>query len=103
MTYEVFCETQSGQIRGLQKNRKSDIKLDGRPGIRMIFQGVSSANRIRLKFLVYILQYEDKMVRLTFFTLEPLFTDSLPVLEKIAGTCQLHKPVNVASIRLLPR
>jgi hypothetical protein len=103
-TYEVFCETQyQAKFEDYKRIEKSDIKLDGRPGIRIIFQGVSSANRIRLKFLVYILQYEDKMVRLTFFTLEPLFTDSLPVFEKIAGTYRLHKPVNVASIRLLPR
>ena len=68
----------------------------------MIFQGVSSVNHVSLKFLVYILQYEDKMIRLTFFTLEPLFADSLPVFEKIAGTYRLHKPVSVAAIRLPP-
>jgi hypothetical protein len=102
-TYEVFCETQyQTKFQDYKRIEKSDIKLDGRPGIRMIFQGVSSINHIGLKFLVYILQYEDKMVRLTFFTLEPLFTDSLPVFEKIAGTYRLHKAVNVASIGLLP-
>ena len=69
----------------------------------MIFEGISPSNHIKLKFLVYILQYEDKMVRLTFFTLEPLFTDSLPTFEKIAGTYRLHKPVSVASVRLPPR
>jgi hypothetical protein len=102
-TYEVFCETQyQAKFQDYKRIEKSEIKLDGRPGIRMIFQGVSSTNHIGLKFLVYILQYEDKMVRLTFFTLEPLFTDSLPVFERIAGTYRLHKPVSVASARLLP-
>jgi hypothetical protein len=100
---KCFAKPNQAKFEDYKRIEKSDIKLDGRPGIRIIFQGVSSANRIRLKFLVYILQYEDKMVRLTFFTLEPLFTDSLPVFEKIAGTHRLHKPVNVASIRSLPR
>jgi hypothetical protein len=100
-TYEVFCETQyQAKFEDYKRIEKSDIKLDGRPGIRMVFQGISSANHISLKFLVYILQYEDKMVRLTFFTLEPLFTDSLPVFEKIAATYRLHKPVSVASVTL---
>jgi hypothetical protein len=100
-TYEVFCETQyQAKFQDYKRMEKSDIKLDGRPGIRMIFQGVSSVNHVSLKFLVYILQYEDKMIRLTFFTLEPLFADSLPVFEKIAGTYRLHKPVSVASMGL---
>lgn len=103
-TYEVFCETQyQTKFQDYKRLEKSDITLDGRPGLRMIFQGVAPTNHINLKFLVYILQYEDKMVRLTFFTLEPLFTDSLPVFEKIAGTYRLHKPVSVASIGLVPR
>ncbi len=60
-TYEVFCETQyQSKFQDYKRIEKSDIKLDGRPGIRMIFQGVSSTNHIGLKFLVYILQYEER-------------------------------------------
>jgi hypothetical protein len=103
-TYTVFCETQfQSKFQNYKRVEKADITLDGRPGVRIIFQGVAPVNNINLKFLVYILQYEDRMVRLTFFTLEPLFTDSLPVFEKVARTYRLHKPVSVASISLVPR
>ena len=103
-TYEVFCETQyQSKFQNYKRLEKSDITLDGRPGIRMIFQGLAPLNHINLQFLVYILQYEDKMVRLTFFTLEPLFADSLPVFEKVAGTYRLHKPVSIASLAIVPR
>ncbi len=96
-TYEVFCETQyQSKFEDYKRFEKSDMQLDGRPGIRLIFQAVAPNLHITLKFLVYIVQYEDRMVRLSFWTLEPLFEDSLPVFEKIARSYRLHKPVSVA-------
>jgi hypothetical protein len=98
-TYEVFCETQyQTKFQDYKRLEKTDIQLDGRPGMRIVFQGVAPSNRISLKFLVYIVQYEDQMIRLSFLTLEPLFTDSVPAFEKIAHSYQRHKPASVAEL-----
>ena len=39
-----------------------------------------------MKFLVYIVPYDGRIVRLTFFTLEPLFDDGTAVFEKMAAS-----------------
>jgi hypothetical protein len=102
-TYEVFCESQyQTKFQEYKRIEKSDIALDGRPGLRIVFQGVEPSTHLNLKFLVYIVQYEDQMVRLSFITLEPLFTDSVPVFEKIAHSYRLHKPASVAGLPSAP-
>ena len=99
-TYEVFCETQyQTKFQDYKRLEKSDIQLDGRPGMRIVFQGVEPSSHVTLKFLVYIVQYQDRMIRLSFLTLEPLFADSVPVFEKIAHSYRLHKPVAVAALQ----
>ena len=66
------------QARGTQKSAD-----------RLVFhaQAKTGAN---LKFLVYLVPLDGQMVRLTFFTLEPLFADALPTFEKIATS---YKPL----------
>jgi hypothetical protein len=41
-----------------------------------------------MKSLVYIVRHENRMVRLTFLTLEPLFDDGVPIFEKTASSYQ---------------
>jgi hypothetical protein len=93
-TYKVLCETQyQTQLKDYEKLSESEIHLDGKTGIRLVIQGKSaSANNTQLKFLVYILPYEGRMVRLTFFTLEPLFSDNLATFEAIAASYHTVTP-----------
>lgn len=101
-TYEVFCETQyQSKFENYKRAEKSDVQLDGKSGIRLVFEGTPTGTHINLEFLVYIIQHEDRMVRLSFWTLEPLFQDSLPVFEKIASSYKVQKPVSIASINLI--
>lgn len=84
-TYRVFAETQyQSKFKDYQKQAESEVKLDGRPATRLVWWGKSQDNNVPIKFLVYILPYEGRMVRLSFFTLEPLFNDAVPTFEKIA-------------------
>jgi hypothetical protein len=83
-TYRVFAETQyQAKFRDYEKIAESDMKLDGKTGIRLVWRGKSPDNGVPLEFLVYILPYEGRMIRLSFFTLEPLFKDAVPTFEKI--------------------
>lgn len=84
-TYKVLAETQ------YQKNftdyvidGETEAELDGHKGSRTVWHGTSNANQAKLKFLVYIVPYDGRMVRLSFFTLTPLFNDAVPIFEKIA-------------------
>ena len=71
------------------RDGESQIQLDGKNGIRMIWRGKNAAaNKASMKSLVYIVLYENRMVRLTFLTLEPLFGDGVPIFEKIASSYQ---------------
>jgi hypothetical protein len=85
-TYEVLAESQfKSTFTNYEKLDESQSTLDGRNGIRLVFHGESRAKPgATLKFLIYILPYEGRMVRLTLFTLDPLFDNALPIFEKIA-------------------
>lgn len=86
-TYKVLAETQYQKtFSGYVNDGETEAQLDGRKGIRMIWHGTSKANNADLKFLVYILPYEGRMVRISFFTLPPLFSDGIPVFDKIAAS-----------------
>jgi hypothetical protein len=87
-TYKVLVETQYQlKFKGYEKMSESQIQLDGKNGIRMIWRGKNAAaNNASMKSLVYIVPYENRMVRLTFLTLEPLFDDGVPIFEKIASS-----------------
>jgi hypothetical protein len=88
-TYKVLAETQyQKNFSGYVNDGETESQLDGRKGIRMIWHGTSKANNTDLKFLVYILPYEGRMVRVSFFTLQPLFSDGVPVFDKIATSYQ---------------
>jgi hypothetical protein len=84
-TYRVLAETTiQSKIQEYKKESEAEAKLDGRTGVRMVISGKTATTP--LKFLVYILPYEGRMVRLTFFTLEPLFSDAVPIFEKIGAS-----------------
>lgn len=86
-TYKVLAETQyQKNFSGYVNDGETEAELDGRKGIRITWHGTSKANNADFKFLVYILPYEGRMVRLSFFTLPPLFSDGVPVFEKIAAS-----------------
>jgi hypothetical protein len=88
-TYSVLAEAQfRSNFANYEKLEQTPAMLDGRNGIRMVFKAdiKTGAPGTTLKFLVYIIPYEGKMVRVTLFTLEPLFNDSKPVFEKIAAS-----------------
>jgi len=89
-TYKVLVETQyQSKFKDYEKIGESQIQLDGKNGIRMIWRGKNAAaNNASMKSLVYIVPYENRMVRLTFLTLEPLFDDAVPIFEKIASSYQ---------------
>jgi len=83
-TYKVLAETQyKTKFSDYAKLSEADATLDGRGGIRMVFEGKPD-KATPMKCLVYILPYDGKMVRLSFLTLEPLFNDAVPVFEQIA-------------------
>lgn len=86
-TYRVLVETQvQNKFKDYEKLAESEASLDGRTGTRVIFRARNADNNTMLKFMVYILPYEGRIVRLSFFTLEPLFNDAVPTFEKIAAS-----------------
>jgi hypothetical protein len=94
-TYKVLAETQyQKNFSNYVKDGETEIQLDGQKGTRMVWHGNSNANQAALKFLVYIVPYEGRMVRLSFFTLPPLFDDAVPTFEKIAASYKSTAPTN---------
>jgi hypothetical protein len=88
-TYKVLAEAQfQKNFSGYVKDSETDAELDGHKGVRIVWHGTSNANQAQLKFLVYILPYDARMVRLSFGTLSPLFDDAIPTFEKIAASYQ---------------
>jgi hypothetical protein len=88
-TYKLLAETTfKSKMKNYERLSETPSQLDGRAGLRLVIRGKSPEVDEELKFLVYIVPYPDReqMVRLTFFTLEVLFDDSLPTFEKIAAT-----------------
>ncbi|HUO17424.1 MAG TPA: hypothetical protein VMX38_20755 [Verrucomicrobiae bacterium] len=84
-TYKVLAEAQyQKNFSSYVKDADTETQVDGHKGVRMVWHGTSNANQAALKFLVYIVPYEGRMVRLSFFTLVPLFDDAVPTFEKIA-------------------
>ena len=98
-TYRVLAETQyQMKFKDYEKLSESDIKLDGRPGARMVWHAKNpAANDAPIKAIVYFIPYDGRMVRLSFLTLEPLFNDSLPIFEKIAGSYHSINPTKQAA------
>lgn len=86
-TYEVLAETQyKMNFKDYEKVSQSTVKLDGVDGIRLVWRGKNTAaHDAQLRSLVYILPYQDRMVRLSFLTIEPLFDAGVPTFEKIAA------------------
>ncbi len=98
-TYRVLAETQyQSNFRDYQKLSESEAKLDGRTGLRMVWKGKPRDSDIHGQFLVYIIPYEDRMVRLSFYTLEQLFEDAVPMFEKIAASYHSTSDKSVARL-----
>ena len=97
-TYKVLSETQfENNFRDYKKLTEFEAKLDGRDGLRLTFEGFTKDSNTKLKFLVYIVPYEGRVVRLSFFTLAPLFDDAIPTFEKIAKTYRELADKSIAS------
>lgn len=87
-TYAVVVETQlQNKFKDYEKIAQFDTTLDGRPAVRMLFKAKNqNVNNMPLKFLVYMVGYDGRVVRLSFGTLEPLFEKALPDFEKMAAS-----------------
>jgi hypothetical protein len=91
-TYQVLAETlykSNANFSDYQKTEESQVSLNGRSAVRLVIQAQVKNGAI-LKFLIYIVPFDGRMVRLTLFTLEPLFAGALPDFEKIAAS---YKPL----------
>jgi RNase P/RNase MRP subunit p29 len=98
-TYRVLVETQAqSKFRDYQKISETDAKVDGKPALRLVLQAKSPDNGVVLKFLIYILADGDQMVRLTFFTLEPLFDDAVATFESIVSSYHLTADKSIATL-----
>jgi hypothetical protein len=100
-TYRVLAETQyQSKFQEYKKLSESEAKLDGRTGLRLVWKAKTRDTNINVEFLVYILPYADRMVRLSFFTMEPLFDEAVPMFEKIAASYHStsDKPVAVLTV-----
>lgn len=96
-TYQVLVETEAqSKFKDYQKLAQSEVQLDGRNGARSVFQATSRDDNIPFKFVVYILPYDGRMMRLTFFTLVPLFDEAVHTFEKIAASYHTIKTGGVA-------
>jgi len=95
-TYKVFIETHyQATFKDYETISESKIQLDGRDGLRLIWHGKNTAaHDAPVKALIYVLPYKDRIVRLSFLTLEPLFDQGLPTFEKIAASYQSMPPSN---------
>lgn len=93
-TYQVLVETQlQATFQDIQKVSETSTKLDGHVGVRLAFK--AKKDNTPLEYLIYILPYDNSMVRLSFFTLQPLFDEAMPEFEKIAQSYHstVDKPV----------
>lgn len=93
-TYKVLVETQSqAKFKDYEKLSESDVELDGRKGIKLVWHGKNTAaNDAPLKAEVFIIPYDGRVVRLSFLTLEPLFDEALPSFESIAASYHAIAP-----------
>jgi len=88
-TYRVLVETQiKTNFTDYQELEQNDVTIDGRKGLRMVSVGTKKSSGTQFKFLIFIVPYEGRVMRLTFLTLVPFFNDALPVFEKIAASYQ---------------
>lgn len=86
-TYRVLVETQiKTGFSDYQELEQNDIELDGQKGIRMVATATKKDTGTPFKFLVYLIPYDGRVVRVTFFTLAPLYDDASPAFEKIAAS-----------------
>ncbi len=103
-TYRLLAETQfQGNFDDFKKASETETKLDGRPALRIVQTGTTRGEtKVQAAFLVYILQYDDRMVRLTFYTLQPLFDEAVPMFEKIAASYRSTSDKTVAQMGNAP-
>lgn len=86
-TYKVLAETQyQKSFSEYVKDSETEAQIDGQKCVRIVWHGTSNANQAKFKFLVYIIPYEGRIVRLSFFTLPPLFDEAVPTFEKMAAS-----------------
>ena len=92
-TYAALVELQlQTQFKDYSKLSEKPAKIDGRNGVLLVMRAVNTAaNNTPMKFGVFIIPYDGKMVRLTFLTVEPLFDDAVATIVKIAESYRSQK------------
>ncbi len=93
-TYEVLAETQlKMNFKDYERISQSGVKIDGVDGVRLVWHAKNAAaHDAEIRSLVYILPYQNRMVRIMFSTIEPLFDSGVPAFEKIAASFQATQP-----------
>jgi hypothetical protein len=86
-TYRVLVETQlKANYSNYQGVEQNEVQVDGQKGIRMVAVVTQKGADTQYKFLIYLIPYEGRVVRLSFFTLATFYNDALPTFEKIAAS-----------------
>jgi hypothetical protein len=86
-TYRVLVETQlKGSYANYQALEQNDVQLDAQKGIRMVASVTQKGGNTQYKTLIYLVPYEGRVVRLSFFTLATFYNDALPTFEKISAS-----------------
>jgi hypothetical protein len=85
-TYRVLVETQlKGNYGSYQALEQNDVQLDGQKGVRMVAAITQKGADTLYKTLIYLIPYDGRVLRLSFFTLGTFYNDALPTFEKIAA------------------
>jgi hypothetical protein len=86
-TYRVLVETQlKANYSNYQMLEQNDVQVDSQKAIRMVAAVTQKGGDTQYKFLLYLIPYEGRVVRLSFFTLATFYNDALPTFEKIAAS-----------------
>jgi hypothetical protein len=86
-TYRVLIETQlKGNYASSQTLEQNEMQIDGQKGIRMVAVVTLKGADTQYKLLIYLIPYDGRIVRLSFFTLGTFYNDALPTFEKIAAS-----------------
>lgn len=75
-----------GKFVDFKELSQSDTEINGVKAKKIIVRGTAKNSNVPLKFVVFVFANESDMVRLSFFTMEPLFDNLLPKFEAIAAS-----------------
>jgi hypothetical protein len=84
-SYKALVELNlKGSFGEYKRLSEAEVTVDGRTAVKWVWTGLNKqANNAPMKSALLILPYEGKYVRVAFITLEPLFDDAVPAIDKI--------------------